>query len=151
VYFDTGAGTVQNLTAVNLADIPETPPSEANLNYGIFRFNITGVTPGGSATLNLTFPQDLPAGTTYWKYGANATNSTPHWYTIPSTINGNKITITLNDGGIGDDDGAVNGIIHDDGGPSIPQTPVSPTPELPTIALMGVGMLGLLFVTRRMK
>jgi hypothetical protein len=151
VYFDTGAGIIQNLTAVNPDDIPETPPSEANLNYGLFRFNITGVIPGDSVTLTLTFPEYLPAGTTYWKYGANATNSTPHWYTIPSAINGNQITITLIDGGIGDDDGLVNGIIHDDGGPSIPQTPVPPVPEVPMIALMGIGVLTLLFVMRRMK
>jgi len=100
------------------------------------------------ATLTLTFPNNLPSDTTYWKYGEN---HIPQWYTIPAIIDGNKITITLTDGGVGDDDGLANGIIHDDGGPSIPQTPVPPTPELSTIALMGVGMLGLLFVTRRMK
>ncbi|MCE8425607.1 MAG: right-handed parallel beta-helix repeat-containing protein [Candidatus Methanoperedens sp.] len=125
VYFDTATGTVQDLTAVNPGDIPETPPLEANLDYGLFRFNITGIAPGGSATLTLTFPNDLPASTTYWKYGANATNNTPHWNIIPSTINGNKITITLVDGGDGDDDLRINGRIMDDGGPSIPQTTYS--------------------------
>jgi S-layer protein (TIGR01567 family) len=120
VIVNTDAGTVENLTAVNVSDIPEPPPAGANLYYGLFRFNITGLTPGGSANITLTFSDNLPAGTTYWKYGANATNTTPHWYTIPSTINGNELTIMLTDGGDGDDDLAANGNIRDDGGPSIP-------------------------------
>lgn len=121
VIVNTDAGTVENLTAVNVSDIPEPPPAGANLYYGLFRFNITGLAPGGSTNIILTFPDNLPVGTTYWKYGANATNTTPHWYTIPSTINGNELRIMLTDGGNGDDDLVANGRIRDDSGPSIPQ------------------------------
>lgn len=123
VYFDSSAGTIENLIAVNVSDIPEAPPSGVNLEYGIFRFNITDLTFGGSVTLTLTFPNNLPSDTTYWKYGANATNPAPHWYTIPSTINGNNLTITLIDGGVGDDDLTANGTIRDDSGPSVPKVP----------------------------
>jgi S-layer protein (TIGR01567 family) len=121
VIVNTDTGTVENLTAVNVSDIPEVPPADANLYYGLFRFNITGISPGGSANITLTFPDNLPAGTIYWKYGANATSTTPHWYTIPSTIDGKELTIMLTDGGDGDDDLVANGNIKDDGGPSIPQ------------------------------
>ena len=122
LYFETNTGTIENLTAVNVSDIPVPPPAGVNLYYGLFRFNITSVPSGGSANLTLTFPDNLPAGTTYWKFGANATNHTPHWYAIPLTISGNKLTITLTDGGLGDDDLTANGLVKDDGGPSIPDT-----------------------------
>jgi len=69
VIVNTDAGTVENLTAVNVSDIPEPPPASANLYYGLFRFNITGLSPGGNANITMTFPNNLPAGTAYWKYG----------------------------------------------------------------------------------
>ncbi len=124
VYFAADRGAIENLTAINVSDISEAPPGDANLYYGLFRFNVTGLGLGGSVNLTLTFPDILPANTTYWKYGANATDTTPHWYTIPSTINGNKLMITLTDGGDSDDDLAANGRIKDDSGPSIPQPPL---------------------------
>jgi hypothetical protein len=125
VFFNTNSGAIENLTAVNVSVIPEAPPIGANLYYGLFGFNITGIIPGSSVNLTLTFPNNLPAGTTYWKYGAN---HSPHWYTIPSTISDNKLTITLVDGGVGDDDLKANGVIQDPGGPSIPPTPIPSSP-----------------------
>ncbi len=131
VFFNTDTGAIENLMAVNVSDIPEAPPGDVNLYYGLFRFNITGIPTGGSVNLTLTFPNNLPAGTTYWKYGANASNATPHWYTIQSEVNGNKLAFTLTDGGDGDDDLAANGNIRDDNGPSIPQ-PALPVHNLDT-------------------
>jgi parallel beta-helix repeat protein len=120
VFFNTDTGVIENLTAVNVSDIPEAPPGGANLYYGLFRFNITGITPGSSVNLTLIFPSNLLASTTYWKYGATITNPILHWYTIPSTINGSELTIMLTDGGAGDDDLTANGKIRDDGGIAIP-------------------------------
>ncbi len=120
VSFSTSTGTIENLNAVNVNDNPEAPPAEANLIYGIFKFNITNLPPGGSVTLNLTFPDLLPPDTTYWKYGPNDTDPTPHWYMIPSIISGNKITLTLTDNGTGDSDLLLNGKIEDPGAPSTP-------------------------------
>ncbi|MCZ7397946.1 MAG: hypothetical protein O8C59_05530, partial [Candidatus Methanoperedens sp.] len=119
VNFDVNIGVIEDLVAVNLSDIPESPPEGVNLYYGLFRFNVTGLLPGSSATMILVFPDNLPPSTIYWKYGATTTNISPHWYTIPSTINGKSLTIMLTDGGQGDDDLTVNGLIKDDGGPSI--------------------------------
>jgi len=120
VYFETDAGTIENLIAVKVSDIPESPPMGVNLPYGLFRFNITGLTPGGSANLTLTFPAPLPPDTSYWKFGPNASNATPHWYNITAAINGNKLTVMLTDNGTGDDDLTTNGVIVDPSGPSFP-------------------------------
>lgn len=83
----------------------------------------------GNATLFLTFPDVLPPGTVYWKYQAN---HDPQWYSItPDEINGTHMTITLTDGGIGDDDGFANREIYDPGGPGlIPQTSDDDCPSI---------------------
>ena len=125
VYFHTNAGTIENITAVNPDAIPEPPPGGINLSYGLFRFNISNLTPGASATLTLTFPESLPENTVYWKYGPTSVNTSLHWHSIASTINYNKLVITIMDGGPGDNDLAVNGEIKDDGGPSIPAPAMS--------------------------
>ena len=120
VYFETEELDIGNLTALNESDIAKPHPNKANLGYGLFRFKIIDMPFGGTVSLNLKFPKNLPPGTAYWKYGPTLTNTTPHWYMIPSSVNGNKITFQLTDGGLGDDDLLVNGIIKDDGGPSLP-------------------------------
>ncbi len=101
--------------------MPEVPES-LNPVYGFFGFEITGISSGESVNIPLAFPENVPAGTEYWKYGPTSDNHTPHWYQI--TVNDDDgdriIAITLTDGGIGDDDLAVNGVIGDDGGPSRP-------------------------------
>lgn len=104
---------------MNLSTLPP-PPVGANLLYGTFSFNITGLNLRGDVTLVLAFPDVLPPGTVYWKYQAN---HDPQWYSItPDEINGTHMTITLTDGGTGDDDGFANRQIHDPGGPGMPQT-----------------------------
>jgi PGF-pre-PGF domain-containing protein len=120
VDFLNSAGTIENLSAVNLSVLPP-PPNGANLLYGTFTFNITNLNLRGDVTLFLTFPDVLPPGTVYWKYQAT---HNPQWYSItPDEINGTHMTITLTDGGIGDDDSFANREIYDPGGPGlIPQT-----------------------------
>jgi len=148
-------GKFEKLEYVDPNTLPEVP-QPGNFEYGLFRFNITGINPVvSSTTVILTFPNDLPNGTTYWKYGPTSTNNSPHWYTIPSmidTINRKQLTITLVDGGLGDDEFlTANGRIVDDGGPLSPQGPPPPVPELPTVVLMTVGVIGLISIMRRMN
>ncbi|RZB31068.1 MAG: hypothetical protein AEth_01022, partial [Candidatus Argoarchaeum ethanivorans] len=122
VYLDSNAGTIEDLAAISPDDMLEVPE---NLNpvYGFFSFNITGISSGESVNIPLTFPENVPAGTEYWKYGPTPDDNTPHWYQIPvSDDNGDQIiVITLTDGGIGDDDLTENGVIVDDGGPNLPK------------------------------
>jgi len=61
-------------------------------------------------------------GTQYWKYGPTLANTATHWYPILMGDNDgdNVITITLVDGGLGDDDLVANGVIVDQGGPGVP-------------------------------
>ena len=98
-------------------------PEGLNPVYGFFSFNITGIFSGESVNIPLAFPHDVPAGTGYWKHVPTTDDTTPHWCQILVSDDGDRIiVITLKDGGIGGDDRAANGVIVDDGGPSLPMS-----------------------------
>jgi hypothetical protein len=99
---------------------PEPPPVKEKFPHGLADFTTRGCTAGSTVTITVTYPQALPYGTRYWKFGPTASNTVPHWYTIPATVQGNKITFTISDGGLGDDDLTANGVIVDVGGPGWP-------------------------------
>ncbi len=96
-------------------------PAGVAFPHGLLDFATGGCAPAG-ATLNFTvvYPQPLPPGTTYWKYGKTAAVPVPHWYTIPAIVAGNTVTFSITDGGLGDDDLAANGAVVDVGGAGAP-------------------------------
>jgi len=150
VYFDTGTATIENLIAVNVDDIPEAPPTDVNLPYGLFRFDIADLPIGESVTLTLTFPDSLPAGIAYWKYGKTQDNPVDHWYEISvgDDDGDNIITITLTDGGLGDDDLTANGVIVDDGGPGTMKASSAQTPGFETVFTIA-GLLAIAYLLRK--
>ncbi len=88
-------------------------------------------------------PDDLPANSVYWKYSPDGNGSTteqPGWYQVPLGSNdGDKvITITLQDGGIGDADGVANGEIIDRGGAATPAAQVPALTPIGIAALVGL-------------
>jgi len=117
VSFVSDAGTIEDLAALNESDLPEENPN-VDFPHGLFSFNITGLSNGATVNVTINFPQDIPTTAQYWKYNT----SSGEWYQIPigSNDGDNIITITLQDGGIGDNDGVENGIISDPGAPGVP-------------------------------
>lgn len=103
------------------------PP--ASLDAGVVQFTIEGLdpkaNPGQSVTVTLTFPNAQGSGPyDYWKYGREFGNPDPQdrWYKLPGAMfspDGKTVTFMLTDGGIGDSDGIVNGVIQDPGGPAL--------------------------------
>ncbi|SEA54741.1 IPTL-CTERM sorting domain-containing protein [Marinobacterium iners] len=137
----------QSLTAATLG---ATLPPKVTLPHGAVSLRLTNGTPGSNATVVLTYPEDLPAGTRYYKYGPTADNPTDHWYRYAgAVISGNTITLTLTDGGAGDSDLSVNGIIADPGGPAWITQDVAPIPTLPQWAMMLLaGIMGMLALSK---
>jgi trimeric autotransporter adhesin len=146
----TGGGA--NCTYTVAALIPVTggagsPPPPAPFGYafphGLFDFTATSCTPGSTLHFTISYPQALPNNTVYWKYGPTAANTSPHWYQLPATINGNTASFDIVDGGLGDDDLVANGTIVDQGGPGVP---IAPT-DVPALSdwgrLLLAGLLGL--------
>jgi len=98
-------------------DSPEVlPPPGIEMLYALLDFVLESGTPGSTAEIIITYPEPLPAGVEYWMYDRDR----QLWEPLdPSgySVDGNIITLRKTDGGIGDDDGIVNGIIIDPGGP----------------------------------
>ncbi len=122
------------------------PPANVSLPHGVVSLQLEMGTAGSSATVVLTYPEPLPAGTRYYKFGRTQANPTPHWYVFSgAVISGNTITLTLTDGGAGDDDLTANGVIVDPGGPALAAGDVAAIPTLSEWAMMLLaGIIGLL-------
>jgi hypothetical protein len=163
VYFDSDPSTLENLTAVPESELPEEGKPDLEFPHGFFSFNImlpsTNYT---SAIVTMTFPSPLPVGTQYWKYGPTPSDPTDHWYQLPigDDDGDNVITITLFDGGVGDDNVvAPDGVIVDQGAPGIPAAPVGgeayPVNKLailaPWIALAAAIIAGATIFMRRRR
>ena len=58
-------------------------PSGVSFPQGLFDFTLGGCTAASTITLTITYPQALPAGAVYWKYGPAPGNAVPHWYQLP--------------------------------------------------------------------
>ncbi len=81
---------------------------------GLVSFQINGLQPGATAVVTLEFPTPFPPGTRYYKVNDNG------FYEFSGAVfSGNRVTLTIRDGGAGDSDGMANGVIVDPGGPAV--------------------------------
>jgi hypothetical protein len=115
--FTPSAGTLTGLTAVAEGSLPAAARATKPINFpdGLFSFTITGLSNGQTVTVTITLPSPAPVGTQYWKY-----HVPEGWINVSSLLGDNDgdnvLTLTLTDGGLGDDDGTANGLIDDQGG-----------------------------------
>ena len=133
--FVTSNGTITGLTAIAEGSLPTAGKPNLTFPFGLFSFNITGLTAGQTVNVTITLPSTVPLVTQYWKYQAGS-----GWKQIPMVNPGNNnvITITLVDGGLGDADGKPDGTIVDPGGPGAPPVPV------PGVSQWGIVVLAVL-------
>jgi Bacterial Ig domain len=131
---DVQASPGTMLERADLVTPPAPPPPGLGLLYDrMFNLVINGMSPGGGATVTLTYPHPLPSDVTYLKYGRRDDNpftfddeSQPQWYEFrydPATgtgaeFVGNQIILHFVDGLRGDGDRLANGVILDPGGPA---------------------------------
>lgn len=156
----SSAGTIENLTNTPNPPAGSNPPASVSFPNGVFGFDVTGLTPGDSVVMTIT----LPAGATpdtYYKFqnGGSFEFLRGAGDEEGAVINGNVITLTLIDGGLGDADGVANGTISDPGAPGVtaatPPQPGGPQPVNVTVSDSGslgwwmLGGLGLLGLRRR--
>ncbi len=153
VFTETGDGPLQTGGFIPLRGHPkspaEAPPASQDFRWGLFDFVLELGDPGSDATVVITFPEPLPPEANYWKYGATADDPNPHWHVYQNAvIEGNQVTLTLTDGGIGDSDLAINRLIKDPGGPAVARIP-EPVPTLNHwwLALLA-GLLGMVGLSR---
>ncbi|AVS76584.1 ubiquitin-like protein, partial [Paracidovorax cattleyae] len=111
----------------------ETPtggPAGAQFPHGVFRFVATSCT--GSVTVTLKYPQVLPDGTRFLKFGPSGPGADRYtWFEwTDAQIAGDTITFTITDNGAGDTDPAV-GVIADPGGPALLAAAPAPAQDTP--------------------
>jgi hypothetical protein len=158
--FEPDAGTFcEPLTAIAIGELPPgaTPLPPAEFPYGFFGFTICGLENGATVNITITLPGPAPVGMQYWKYGPNGSTNNPQperWYQIPigDDDGDNVITITVQDGGGGDDDGVANGVIVDQGAPGTPRAAAERLPALTPLGIAAlVGLLSIIATSTLLK
>jgi hypothetical protein len=112
---ENNGGSFTRLTFVDPATMPARSGMPENLIYGLVEMEVRVSVPGATTTVTIFLPSPAPDGYGWYKY-----NDTAGWM----DYNGNaafnpardEVTLTLTDGGIGDDDGVANGVIVDPSG-----------------------------------
>ncbi|MDQ1300794.1 MAG: hypothetical protein QG637_714, partial [Chloroflexota bacterium] len=117
----------------DVAPDPSLIPPGAVFPLGLFQFKIKSVVPGGAVTLTLFVPPDAGIDTIY-KFSPEPDQAAPHWYRFDFDGStgchafGSYLTITYIDGGRGDADLAINGVIEDPLMPANAGFEILPTP-----------------------
>jgi len=142
VTFAAPDGTIFQDVQALPAPAPGIFSSRISFPYGMFRFALNGVTPGGAVQVTLFLSGSVPVDS-YWKYGKEPGDETVHPYEFMreedgpgAEINGNTIILHFIDGQKGDDGLIAEGTIVDDGGPAVAAESIP--------ALSKVGMIALI-------
>ncbi len=112
---DSG-GNLISLNTVDPSTIPNTSTKPENMSVGLIDMELKVDTVGGTATVTIYLSEPAPDGHTWYKY--DATNNEWTDYSDNALFNPTRdqITLTLVDGGAGDNDGVANGVILDPSG-----------------------------------
>ena len=121
---EDNGGKLAQLETVDPATIPNTYDMPRDFPMGLIDFQVKTDMIGGTVTMTVYLPEAAPDDYHWYKYNADAGVWTNYSEEIGD--NGEKgavfneardqVTITLVDGGMGDDDGIANGIIVDPSG-----------------------------------
>lgn len=111
-------GSLTKIYGINPDTIDTTANRPQSLKYGLVDLEIKVDAPGDSATVTLYLPAPAPEEYRWIKH-----NETRGWHEFTGAVfnaERDQITLTLVDGGAGDDDGVANGVIKDPSGLGIP-------------------------------
>ncbi len=116
--FSSDSGVLSDLESLDEDTLPTEGKPFLNFPHGLFSFTITGLEvveeTGETVTITITYPSPVEAGSEYWKVIDG------EWVDVTSLLGSNDgdniLTLTLTDGGLGDADGEINGVIVDPGG-----------------------------------
>ena len=113
----SGGGATCTLDASSgFAGLSHPAPAGATMPYGEYAFQSTGCT--GAVTMTITYPQPLPAGIQFWKYGpatpaVGGVVAASTWFQLGSaTLSADRktVTYTITDNGAGDSDATLGRI-----------------------------------------
>ncbi len=109
---------LEYLEWVDDATVPDTTNRPDAFPLGLVSFRVLTAFIGDTVELTIYCSQPIPEGAIWYKH-----DSVNGWYdyTAHAVISGDRmsVTLTLQDGGIGDADGIANGVIEDPSGPAL--------------------------------
>ncbi|MGA1863829.1 MAG: choice-of-anchor U domain-containing protein [bacterium] len=115
---EKASGSIIEIDALDTIDptnISNDPDKPSGLSFGLFSYRLRVDEDGATASVRIYFSEDISNATHFYKF-----DTIDGWqdYTENVTFNedGRSITITIEDGGVGDSDGIANGVIVDPGG-----------------------------------
>jgi hypothetical protein len=111
-----GSSTFMSLQAAAVASAPR----GLVFTHGLASLRVEGCGAGQPVAIAIDYPQDVPPTAALWRFGPTLVDRSAHWYMVPVTINGHRISFTVTDGATGDDDITVNGSITLLGGIAVP-------------------------------
>jgi hypothetical protein len=126
--FGVSKGRVRCFTSLGNAQIPNGGAYANALQYGMFAFAIDdlSVNPAAPASVQVTvYLPEAPTSLSGW-YKFDEANALVSDFSAYARVQGNHMTLNLVDGGAGDQDGVVNGVILDPSGPAIVALPPPP-------------------------
>ena len=136
---------------------PATPPNGVTFPAGTVSLQLTTGEPGSSATVTIQYSEPIPVGAVYMKYGkspdgyncSGAACAVDHWYQMPAnqavfSQDRKSVTLTIQDGGVGDNDLTANSSISDPGGPAVI---VSDPQAIPTLSEWAMVLMSLLMAS----
>jgi hypothetical protein len=95
--------------------------SSYNFPYGLFKFQIAGLAPGGTATITFDFENTVSQKIAWFFYDTRSNQWSDISDDVNLTVTDSKVEITLVDGGVGDSDD-VSSQISDPSGPALQST-----------------------------
>lgn len=141
----SGGGATCTLSPTSgFASLSNPAPAGKTMPFGEFAFRATGCT--GTVTMTIAYPQALPAGIQFWKYGpttaaVGSTLGALNWFQLSGASLGagsTTVTYTITDNGVGDSDAAL-GTISD------PFAPVlGSSTSIPVNAPWALGLLSMM-------
>ncbi|MEP7069864.1 MAG: choice-of-anchor U domain-containing protein [Usitatibacter sp.] len=98
--------------AANLLSAASAPPAHYVFPFGVASLRADNCGVGQGVDFAMDYPRPLPPTAVFWRFGPTPDNRAPHWYPMTSAvIDGSQVRFHVDDGGLGDDDLAVNGSI----------------------------------------
>ena len=113
------------------------PPAALAFPHGLLDFVLAGCD-ANNVTLTITYPSPLPQGVQYWKLQGGT------WAPYAGAVaqaGSTTATLTLRDGGPGDDDGAMNGRIVDPGQVAVMAVPGDGAQAVPALGAWALALL----------
>ncbi|RTE87766.1 MULTISPECIES: DUF1566 domain-containing protein [Gammaproteobacteria] len=105
-------------TTGGAANLPAPLPEGVTPSSSLLEYQVQVENPGDTATITITYDEPIGLGHRPMKFGPAEPGAEPTWFEIPFDMftynpDGRSIDLTITDGGIGDLDGEVNGVIDD--------------------------------------